>query len=449
MPLRIRLALWFAAATAIGIAAASIPFILQLRTGLEGSLDPGLRAHAVTVAGELANDGVASAIAAVPGIVQIQRPDGGLLAATTDAGGVPLLTADQRRQAMTGEVSLTTVVHGDRSRVLARPASIIRGGQALVVVGTGTDLSEAAVNRVRTAVLVGGPLAVLAAGFGAWLLAGAALRPVERMRRQAAAIGDRDPSARLAVPSTRDEVAALGATMNGLLDRLHQALQRERGFIADAGHELRTPLAILRAELELAARPGRDRDALVEAVGQARQETDRLVRVAEDLLLLARTDHAPPTLSREPVRLDELLRAAADHAPAGGAAVEVDCPAGLGLAADPIRLRQVVDNLLDNALRYAPMGSVVTVMAAGVSDGGGDRIEIEVCDRGPGFPPEFLPHAFERFQRADTARSRDDGGSGLGLSIVRALTEAHGGRVSAENRPGGGARVRLTLPTSG
>ena len=436
MPLRLRLALWFAAATAAVIAAAGVPFLLQLQGSLEKSLDPGLRSHAVTVACELASDDVSSAMAAVPGIVQIQQPDGRLLGTTAEAGGAPLLTAEQLRRAVTGEVALTTAVHGDPTRVLARPATVVRGGPAVVVVGTGTDVAEAAVGRVRAALLVGGPPAVLAAGLGAWLLAGAALRPVERMRRQAAVIGDRDSGARLPVPGTRDEVAALGVTMNGLLDRLHRALARERGFIADAGHELRTPLAILRAELDLAARPGRDRDELADAVGRAGLETDRLIRVAEDLLLLARTDNAQPVLVRQPVRLAELLGAATDRA---AGRIELSCAPQLCLSADPIRLRQVLDNLLDNALRHAP---TVTVTAAA----NGTDVEIEVCDSGPGFPVEFLPHAFERFQRADPARNRADGGAGLGLAIVRALTEAHGGKVSADNRPGGGARVRLTLP---
>ena len=441
MPLRVRLALWFAAATGGLIAAASIPFTLQLGTSLEDALDPGLRSHALTVAGELANDGVAAAVTALPGIVQIQRPDGGLLASSSDAGPTALLTAAQRRQAMAGEVSVTTTVHGDRNRLLARAASVVGGGSALVVVGTGTDVAEAAVGNVRTALLAGGPPAVLLAGLGAWLLAGAALRPVERMRRQAAAMGEGDPTARLPVPATRDEIAALGNTMNDLLDRLHQALQRQRGFVADAGHELRTPLAILRTELELAARPGRDRAALARAVGAAGEETDRLIRLTEDLLLLARTDNAQPVLNRQDVRLDELLRTATDRA---GTVIELRCPDGLRVDADPVRLRQVVDNLLDNAQRHAPAGSAVTVTATRSADG----VEIEVCDSGPGFPPEFLPSAFERFQRADAARGRDDGGTGLGLAIVRALVEAHGGHVDADNQPGGGARVWLTLPAS-
>jgi hypothetical protein len=269
------------------------------------------------------------------------------------------------------------------------------------------------------------------------------------MRREAADISDRDTGRRLAVPSTHDEMAALGSTINGLLARLQGALARERSFVADAGHELRTPLAILRAELELAARPGRSRDELIEAVNHAGHETDRLIRLAEDLLLLARADNAQPFLQPLPLELPDLLsaaaRAAGAHAAARGVTVAVHSPSGLNVVADPDRLRQALDNLLDNASRHAPPGGVIEVNATATESG---MITIEVTDRGPGFPVEFLPHAFERFQRAEAARTRDGGGTGLGLSIVQAIIHAHGGQATVANRPGGGATVTLELPAA-
>ncbi|PZS40585.1 MAG: two-component sensor histidine kinase, partial [Pseudonocardiales bacterium] len=253
---------------------------------------------------------------------------------------------------------------------------------------------------------------------------------------------------RLAVPSTRDEIAALGATLNGLLARLQEALERERGFVADAGHELRTPLAILRTELELAARPGRSWEELVEAVSHAGNETDRLIRLAEDLLLLARADNAQTFLRPGPLALPDLLataaRGARTRAAERGVSVVVHSPSPLSVAADPDRLRQAVDNLLDNATRHAPAGSVVEITATSSPTG---TVTVEVADRGPGFPEEFLPHAFERFHRAETARTRDGGGTGLGLSILQAIAQAHGGQATARNRSGGGAAVTLELPT--
>ncbi|MGB8962922.1 MAG: ATP-binding protein [Pseudonocardiaceae bacterium] len=445
MPLRLRLAMLFALGTAAVIAAAALAFVVQLRVSLDASVDAGLRARVRAVADELDSEGTLPQLGPTAQIVQLRAPNGRLLASSPVAGTQPLLDATQRRRALAGQVSFTATVSGARSRLLA--TTVHAGGQrVLVVVGTTSDVSDAAVDRVQTALVVGGPPAVLLAGAGAWLLAGAALRPVERMRRQAADISDRDTGRRLAVPSTRDEIAALASTINGLLARMQEALERERSFVADAGHELRTPLAILRAELELAARPGRSREALVEAVSHAGEETDRLIRLAEDLLLLARADNAQPFLHPVPLLLPDLLSSAARGASARaatrGVTVAVHSPAALTIVADPDRLRQAVDNLLDNASRYAPAGSVVDVNATA----NGTGIRIEVADRGSGFPVEFLPDAFERFHRADAARGRDGGGTGLGLSIVQAITEAHGGQATARNRPGGGATVILDLP---
>ena len=446
MPLRLRLALLFALGTAAVIAAAALTFVLQLRASLDASVDAGLRARVRAVADELDSEGTLPQLGPTAQIVQLRAPDGRLLVSSPVAGTQPLLDATQRQRALAGQVSFTATVSGARSRLLATTVRV--GGQrVLVVVGTASEVSDAAVDRVETALVVGGPPAVLLAGAGAWLLAGAALRPVERMRRQASDISDKDTDRRLAVPSTRDEIAALGATINDLLARMQEALERERSFVADAGHELRTPLAILRAELELAARPGRSRDELVDAVSHAGVETDRLIRLAEDLLLLARADNAQPFLRPVPLVLPELLGAAARGAEARAAArgvtVAVHTPAELTVVADPDRLRQAVDNLLDNATRHAPSGSVVEITATANGTG---MIVVEVADRGPGFPVEFLPDAFERFHRADAARTRDGGGTGLGLSIVQAITEAHGGHASVGNRPGGGATVTLELP---
>ena len=186
------------------------------------------------------------------------------------------------------------------------------------------------------------------------------------------------------------------------------------------------------------ARPGRSREALVEAINEAGAETDRLIRLAEDLLLLARADNHQPFLRPQRLSLPDLLRTAARGAGTRAAgrevAVTVQAPTPLEVEADPDRLRQAVDNLLDNAIRHCPRGGVVELTADLPRPG---TLVIEVGDRGPGFPADFLPHAFDRFHRAGDARSRDDGGTGLGLAIVRAIAQAHGGRAVARNRPGG------------
>jgi two-component system OmpR family sensor kinase len=233
--------------------------------------------------------------------------------------------------------------------------------------------------------------------------------------------------------------------MNELLARLERATGSQRVFVANAGHELRTPLAILQAELELAGRPGRSREELVEAVAAAAEETERLTRLAEVLLFLAGTDQGGTQLQIQPTEVKALLTTAAQRltniAPEGPH-IRVEAPDDLVVMVDPQRLRQAADNLLTNALRHSPTDSFVVAKAR--SDG--SMLTIEVLDDGPGFPSAFLPYAFERFRRADSVRARDGGGTGLGLAIVRAIAEAHGGTASAENQAQGGALVRMRLP---
>jgi signal transduction histidine kinase len=227
-----------------------------------------------------------------------------------------------------------------------------------------------------------------------------------------------------------------------MLDRLDAAFERERTFVADASHELRTPLAILKAELELALRGDRSAAELRAAVASAEEETDRLVRLAEDLLVITRADQG-----RLPIRaretdvgdvLDEASRRFGRRALDADATVAVAGSDGLRVVADPARLEQAVANLVDNALRHGGRRVELTASRAG------DAVELHVRDDGPGFPEDFVASAFERFTRADPARGR--GGTGLGLAIVAAIAHAHGGSAGARNRPEGGADVWLALP---
>jgi signal transduction histidine kinase len=318
-------------------------------------------------------------------------------------------------------------------------------GRWVVIVGSSLDAADDAVSRVRSGLLLGGSLLVLSAAGGAWLLATLALRPVERMRRQAANIGEHDADTRLPVPHTRDEIAELADTMNALLARLQSALSQQRAFVADASHELRTPLAILRTELELATHPGRSVSDLRAAIDEAGEETERLTRLAEELLFLARHDEIGGSNERELQPLHPLLARAVENA-------RVRAPDGIELVLDAPRdlvanvvgddLGRAVSNLLDNALRHAAPATAIELRA---ERAGGDVL-ISVRDHGPGFPPDFLPHAFERFRRSDASRARTDGGTGLGLAIVRAVAREHGGDADAFNQPDGGAEVRIRVP---
>lgn len=325
-------------------------------------------------------------------------------------------------------------------------AVLFATGAWLFVAGLAPEAEGTALSQVERELAVAGAAFVAAAGLSAYGLARAALSPVERLRRQVASISAGDTGAAVDVPATRDELAALAVTMNDLLGRLQNALARQRAFAADASHELRTPLAVLRGELELAARPGRSRGELAGAVRVAEAEAVRLTRITDSLLLLARSDEDRLIMRPELTDVGALLQrcghAAQSRLTGTGTAIHIDAPAGLCADLDPDRVRAAIDNLVDNALRFAPPGSVITLSALTGSAGLG----IEVSDEGPGFPADFLPHAFERFRRPDGGRSREDGGAGLGLAIVRAIAVAHGGSATARNKRGGGAVVRLVLP---
>jgi two-component system, OmpR family, sensor kinase len=463
MSLRLRLAAIFAFGSAALITVAGLAFLWQLHTSLTSALDSqlGLRAAALAarlVSGSLPPGSPADQTGSHAGqfppaeqVAQVLTPGGMVVYSSGIEGKGPLLSPVQLRRAARGPLILTATIEGERLRLLA--SGVRRhSSPAITVVGVPTDIADAAQARAHLALLIGGPAVVLAAGLGGWLLTGAALRPVGRMRRRLEEITEHDTSARLPVPATGDEIAALAVTMNGLLDRLAQALARQRAFTTDAGHELRTPLTALKAELELAARPGNSREALADAVQAAAGDTDRLIRLAEDLLLLAHADEDAAFLAPERIDLAGELHAAARRfastATARDVAISVQTPGRLDVVADPGRVRQALDNLIDNALRHAPLASAVEVTGRSTAATGGQprMVAVEVRDHGPGFPPEFLPHAFERFQRADPARGRADGGAGLGLAIVATIVHTHHGTVNAGNHPAGGARVRIELP---
>jgi heavy metal sensor kinase len=451
MPLRVRLGLVFALGAAAVIAVVGVGFLLQLRISLDATLDTGLRGRAEALSQELVTDGVgALRLTLDEDPVQLLTPDGRIVATSPALGHVPVLDPAQRATALSSApatgLSFTTGSGDERTRFVAVPVREL--GQILVV-GAETDVSDAADDHVEKGLLLLGPIAVLVAGVGGWWLAGEALRPVENMRRQAAEMSERDDGEappHLAVPATRDELSALATTMNAMLDRLRGALRHERSFVADAGHELRTPLATLRAELELARRPGRDRDQLRAAVDAAAEETDRIIRLAEDLLLLARGEDDRGFLQLRASDVGAVVAAAARASSAVGrprdVTVTVEGPDHLEIEADPDRLRQALDNVLTNALQHSPDGGTVTVS---LRDTAREAV-ITIADSGPGFPLDFLPHAFERFRRADTARARAEGGTGLGLAIVETIVRAHHGHVEAANRDDGGAVVEIVLP---
>jgi heavy metal sensor kinase len=446
LPIRARLTLVSAALMAVVLATAGILLYVRLRADLVSTVDAGLRSRADVLLSSL--EGAVSAGGSLlepeDAFAQVLGPEGDILVSSPGIERRLLLTPTEVAE-VDGQEFLEKVVATAEEPVESRLLLVPVDGGVLVV-GASMDEVNEALARLASLLLVGGPLAlVLATGVG-WFVAGAALRPVEQMRREAAAISASEPGRRLHPPATGDEIARLGETLNEMLDRLEDALQRERHFVDQASHELRTPLANLRTELELALRRSRSSAELESALRSATEETERLVRLAEDLLVLARADGGRVPVRREQVELRPLIedatQAFAHQAADAGVQVEARVPDDLRATVDPNRMRQVIGNLLDNAIRHTPAGGRVTVEAGRV-DG---LLWLEVRDTGEGFPSSFVPRAFEAFARPDAARSRKDGGTGLGLAIVAAVAASHGGTAEADNGPDGGARVTVRIP---
>ncbi len=447
MSIRLRVAAVFTLALAIAFVLGSWLLASQLNGVVVAAVDSGLTIQLNQASRLLPSPGPAGpAPSPVPGdyLIQLIDPAGRVRRAGPDTPTVPLLTPSQQREARQGRITLTETIDGESQRVMAEPVPGRPGWTAAAAVSL--EAADGTVSALVARLAIGGSVFVVAFGIGAYLLARAALAPVERLRREAAAMSERDAAARLPVPATRDEIAALAGTMNDLLERLHATLARQRSLVADASHELRTPFAVLSAELELAARPGRSRAELAEAVGNAAEEAGRLARITDDLLTLASSDERQLEIRAEPADVGGLLARSTEQArrraAERGVTLRLSVPDGLTALIDADRVRQAADNLIDNALRFAPPGSDVAVSAAGT----GSDITITVADAGPGFEPGFLPHAFERFSRPDDGRARTNGGAGLGLAIVDAIARAHGGTAMAGNRPEGGAMVQLQFP---
>jgi two-component system, OmpR family, sensor kinase len=434
------LTLAFAVVMAAVLAGMGAFVYVRVGNALVGSVDQALTAQAREVESH-ANEGrsnlVDPDVSGGPTLAEFVTPGGAVsrsspptLPLLVHRDDLTLLAAGRR---LRGSISLRRP-SGDW-RYLAVP---VTGGT--VVVARSLEPREESLHRLFRELLFASPLALLLASLAGYGLAAAALRPVEAMRRRAAAVSATEPG-RLPVPSGRDEISRLATTLNEMLGRLEAAFEHERRFVANASHELRTPLAMLRTELELALRRPRTHDELEDAVRSAAQETNRLSQLAEDLLLIARADQGPLPIRPEHVDVDDVLSVVAERfarrARERGRKIDVREASAL-VDADPMRVEQAIANLVENALSH---GSGTIDLFAIERD---DVVELHVADAGPGFPDRFLDRAFDRFSRADEARS--GGGSGLGLSIVALIADAHGGSTGAANRPQGGADVWLSLP---
>jgi signal transduction histidine kinase len=436
LPIRLRLTLGFAVAMAVVLAVVGAFVYHRVGSELLATVDQTLVAQSEEALSHARVDVDAGGGAT---LAQVFGPDGSLrsseprglqpLVSRNALAAAPVGTRIWRDQRLPGR-------RGEWRLLVVRSAS----GTAVAVVARSLTPRTESLDHLRHELVLFLSLALLAASLGGYALAAGALRPVELLRRRAEMV-TADEARSLPVPPARDEISRLAATLNDMLARLHAAVEHERRFVADASHELRTPLALLRTELDLALRRPRSHKELEDALRSAAEETQRLSRLAEDLLLIARSDEGSLPIHREVLPVEGLLTDAAERfagrARGLGRKLRVE-PAEAHALADPVRIGQALVNLVDNALTH---GRGTVELAAEERDG---FVELHVRDEGDGFAEGFRERAFHRFSRADEARSR--GGSGLGLSIVELVARAHEGSAGLGNRPGGGADVWLSLP---
>jgi two-component system OmpR family sensor kinase len=448
LPIRLRLTLFFTVAMAVVLAAVGLFLYTRVASDLDRSLNLELRSRAqdlstlVLRGGSLRRTG-SPFIEHGETFAEVLTTGGRVLDATPSIRSGVLLSPSQLARARAKPIFIDRPsVPGldEPARMLAVPLDVKSRPTVLVVGATRENRAESLAS-LRHAFLIGGPIALLLTSLGAFLLAGAALRPIEAMRKRAAEISTSSLDDRLPVPEASDEVAALGRTLNEMLARIEDGLARERRFVADASHELRTPLAMLKAELELALRRARSPEELERSIRSAAEETDRLARIADDLLLLARSEQGGLQIQREPTDLVDLIETVSSRfstrAETEGRSLSVDSADAPVARVDRLRLEQALGNVVDNAFRY---GRGPITLSAQVMD---STVELHILDRGSGFPAEFREHAFEPFSRAAEAGAE---GSGLGLAIVETIVRAHGGRVDVADRPDGGADVCVSLP---
>ncbi|MDX6583275.1 MAG: hypothetical protein QOI10_2459 [Solirubrobacterales bacterium] len=453
LPIRVRVTLAFSGVMAIVLVAVGLFLYVRMEAQLDHSINQGLRSRATEVStlardaasGSLSGSGGSSLIEKDEAFAEILTTDGRVIDASPQVDGVAALVGADLERATSEPVFLdrgTLAGVEGPVRVLAVPVDV--GGRQLVaVVGSSLGDRNEALDSLLRLLLIGGPVALLLASLAGYGMAAAALRPVDAMRRRAAEISASEPGERLPVPAARDELSRLGETLNAMLGRLEAVLERERRFVDDASHELRTPLALHRIELELALLHADGEEELRDAIGSATEEIDRLIQLAEDLLVVARSENGKVEIAAAPFPVEDVLAAMttrfAARAERAGTTVSYERPPdGRMVEADRSRVEQALTNMVENALRHG--GGPVHLRA----QQNGDLVEFHVTDEGPGIPDDFIDRAFERFSRADMGRER--GGTGLGLAIVDSIARAHGGAAHVRNRPEGGVDVWIELP---
>lgn len=445
MPIRTRLTIWYAAVLTLTVVALGAFLVWRMRADLVRNIDSSLEVQAHQLLGAIEDPQdthetidleIFGASPLPPGAVaQVVNPLGTRVVAR--AGDVihgDLITRDQLPGLLRPEV------FNDRSGRYRVHALRLERSDNVLLVATSLAPTAQTIRSLLVLLAIAIPIAVvLSVAFG-YMLARRALRPIDQMTADAAAIGADDVERRLELPPTDDEVGRLGRTLNGMLDRLQDAITEQRRFTADASHELRTPLAIIQSEIDVALRSTETSADARAALQSMREEVVRMSRLVDSLLTLMRADEGGLELAAGEVDLADVARIVRNRFAGGSTRINVDAEPVV-VWGDSDRLDQLLTNLIDNALKYAPGEVDVSIRAEKES-----HAIVEVTDDGPGIPAHELEHVFDRFYRVDKARTRAAGGAGLGLAICREIVRAHRGEIAAGNRPSGGAVFTVRLP---
>ncbi|MEU7872567.1 HAMP domain-containing sensor histidine kinase [Dactylosporangium sp. NPDC049140] len=442
---RMRSALAAAAIVAIAAVLSGVALVIAARIILTQNIDQSATQRATQVTAAVTDGGAGLTAALRPSprdrtIVQVLDADGRIVAASASVGGAgpisPLRpTAGQTER----EQRRLAVDHDEMFQIVATGADTTDGRRTVLVAQSLDEVNDGTEATIG-ALAVGLPLLTTVVGIATFLFVGRSLRPVEAMRRQADTITAQNLHTRLPVPAVIDEVAALATTMNTMLDRIEDATSAQRRFVADASHELRSPLATIHAGLDILERIDLPPHAATH-VQRMHRESTRMATLIADLLLLARADESGLRLRRNDVDLDDLVYTERDRIAAQHPHVRVELHvAPTRVQGDPQQLQRVLRNLLDNAARHAS-----TQVRIDLSDGDG-HADVTITDDGPGIPHADRERVFDRFVRLDDARSRSGGGTGLGLAIAREIVATHGGTLTIDDAPSGGAALHVRLP---
>jgi signal transduction histidine kinase len=424
---------------ALLIVVAVVLVVVQSVT-LTAALDANLGRRADGLAAQFALGGLPETL---PGsgdddAAQLVAAWGAVVAASTNLAGAAVVAGDPGSTDTTSRVVIDAL-EGDAFRVLSRRIEV--DGEPLILhVAAAVDDVGDSVRILAWSLAVALPTVIALVAAMVWWLVGRALAPVESIRVETESVGPSELDHRVPVPDTDDEIAALARTMNAMLARLQSGAERQQAFVADASHELRSPLTRIRSELEVDLNAAENAD-LVATHRSVLQEAIEMERLLADLLFLARSDAGELSGTPVPVDLDDLLFREAERArAAAGTVVDTSAVSAAQLLGDPAQLARAIRNLIDNAVHHA---RTRVRIGLGESDG---RAVLTVEDDGPGIPPDESERVFERFARVDQGRTRSEGGTGLGLAITADIVHRHTGTIEVHPADGGGARFVVRLP---